>query len=681
MTAPAAELGFPELVQRLRHRLVETESQLRTLRNNGWRPDALRDMHEDIGHLRGAAERVQPELAEAITPLLQSLQAALSASSLPSATLTGQMLTQAGDALAALPVSHAGRLADAHAPATPSGNPSATSAPPDPFRVLVVEDDRSQALFAEAILRGAGMLAQVVARPEHTIAEMERFQPDLVLMDLHMPGISGTELTMQIREHPRFAGVPVVFLTGDQDPDRQLEVLEHGADDYIVKPVRPRHLVAAVQSRVRRARAALSRQAVAAEPDRHPVTGLYTRPALMRRLASLLPAGEGGALLVEVGNTAALRNRYGYAGFEKLMNDAGRHLGGIASEHAVARLSDNAFLVVMEHLGATSLDAHARTLRDGIGYHDFKVNDESLRLRCAVGHASLGLGFSDVGVVLGAAEEAARDAHAQASGVAGYTPPTAPTGGVRDLLDDVRKALAGDGLQLAFQPVVAVAGGNQAQFQVLLRMTDGEGKKRLAGEFLPVAEVAGLLPELDRWAMQASLALLQRRRAECRPLRLFVSQSPRTLAQDAYAGWLIAALETASIDGTFLVIDLRLEDALVHSMMLRQFCDQLVPAGVQFCLSQYRHGADAEALLQQLPLGYLRLAADYAQQPLPMELRDEMREAIDRAHRLGLQVIGQRVEDPQAAAALWMGGIDFIQGNLVQRVESEPEFDFQHATL
>ena len=54
---------------------------------------------------------------------------------------------------------------------------------------------------------------------------------------------------------------------------------------------------------------------------------------------------------------------------------------------------------------------------------------------------------------------------------------------------------------------------------------------------------------------------------------------------------------------------------------------------------------------------------------------------IERAHRLGLQVIGQAVEDPQAAAALWMGGIDFIQGNLVKRAENALEFDFKHATL
>jgi EAL domain-containing protein (putative c-di-GMP-specific phosphodiesterase class I) len=164
-------------------------------------------------------------------------------------------------------------------------------------------------------------------------------------------------------------------------------------------------------------------------------------------------------------------------------------------------------------------------------------------------------------------------------------------------------------------------------------------------------------------------------------VRLFISQSPRTLGQDGYAADLARMLQAGSLDGASLVIDIRLQDALVHGLLLRQVCEALVPSGVQLCLSQYRHGADAELLLQQLPLGYVRLSADFARLSGQQSLRDEMREAIDRAHRLGLQVIGQAVEDPQAAAALWMGGIDFIQGNLVQRAEQALDFDFQHATL
>ena len=677
MTLSAADPDASELLQRVRHRLVETETQLRNLRNLGWRPDQLRAMNEEIGRLHSATERVQPAAAHAIQPLLHALRDALAAPSMPSSNQTTQMLALAGDALAALPLNADATEADP--PATPAG-PATTDASTDPFRVLIVEDDRSQALFAEAILRGAGMQAEVVAVPEQMLVEMERFDPDLVLMDLHMPGISGTVLTLRIREHPRFAHVPVVFLTGDQDPERQMEVLEHGADDYILKPVRPRHLIAAVQSRVRRARAAAAQgKQTAAEPERHPVTGLYTRPVLMHRLAALLPERAGGALLVEVGNTTALRNRYGYAGFEKLMNDAGRHLGEIARMHAAARLSDNAFLVVVREQTAAQLGAYARSLRDGIGYHDFDAGDEPLRLRSTVGIADLAHGFADAGAALAAAEDAARDARAQPAGVALYAPPAVQAGG--GIADAVRNALDGEGLQLAFQPVVAVAGGDQAQFQVLLRLRDTQGNERLAGEFLPAAENAGLLPRLDRWTMEQALALLQKRRAESRPVRLFVSQSPRTLAQDGYGAWLTQALQAAGVDGTSLVIDLRLDDALVHSMLLRQFCEQLVPAGVQFCLSQYRHGADADLLLEQLPLGYLRLSADFARQPLAPEVRDEMRSVIERAHRLGLQVVGQAVEDPQAAAALWMGGIDFIQGNLVQRAEHALDFDFKNATL
>ena len=678
MTLSATDLGASELVQRLRHRLVETETQLRSLRNLGWRPDQLRAMNEEIGRLHAAAERVQPAAAHAVQPLLHSLRDALAAPSMPSSNQTAQMLVLAADALAALPL--ASDTHEAEPLAGAAGEPKAAEAAnADPFRVLIVEDDRSQALFAEAILRGAGMQPQVVGMPEQMLATMERFDPDLVLMDLHMPGTSGTVLTLQIREHPRFAQVPVVFLTGDQDPERQMEVLENGGDDYILKPVRPRHLIAAVQSRVRRARALQSRIASTAQPERHPVTGLYTRPALMQKLAALLPERAGGAMLVEVGNTTALRNRYGYAGFEKLMNDAGRHLGEIARTHAVARLSDNAFLVVVREQTAAQQGAYARSLRDGIGYHDFSVGDESLRLRSTVGIADLGIGFADAGAVLAAAEDAAREARAQAAGVASYVAPQVQPGG--GIIDVVRLALDSEGLQLAFQPVVAVAGGDQAQFQVLLRVRDAQGIERMAGEFLAAAESAGLVPKLDRWVMEQALALLQKRRAESKPVRLFVSQSPRTLAQDDYANWLAQALTAASIDGTSLVIDLRLDDALVHSMLLRQFCEQLVPVGVQFCLSQYRHGGDANLLLEQLPLGYLRLSADFAHQPLAQDVRDEMREVIERAHRLGLQVIGQAVEDPQAAAALWMGGIDFIQGNLVQRAEHALDFDFKNATL
>ncbi|HLL17954.1 MAG TPA: response regulator, partial [Rubrivivax sp.] len=110
-----------------------------------------------------------------------------------------------------------------------------------PFRILIVEDDRGQALFAKSVLHGAGMTAEVEMAPQAVLPAIERFKPDLVLMDLHMPERDGMTLTVQIRQRTQFLHLPIVFLTGDADPERQFEVLESGADDFLNKPIRPRH--------------------------------------------------------------------------------------------------------------------------------------------------------------------------------------------------------------------------------------------------------------------------------------------------------------------------------------------------------------------------------------------------------------------------------------------------------
>ena len=545
---------------------------------------------------------------------------------------------------------------------------------PSPFRVLIVEDDRGQALFAQSVLHGAGMQAEVEMDPAAVMQAIQRFQPDLVLMDLHMPGKDGMSLTMQIRQQAEFLHLPIVFLTGDPDPERQFEVLESGADDFLTKPIRPRHLIAAVSNRIQRAR---QRAPLAAASQAfNPETGLPTRASVMQQLGALLEQSvPAGLFFIEIGGTLGLRERYGYAIFEQLMNEAGRQLARAAAPHALARLNDNSFLALAQGQDEATMSAFARQLRDQLGQQDFSVrDDEILRLAGAVGYARLPDSFSDTGSALEATERAALQARLHSDGVALYEPPQAPD-------DEARLSLSTADLELAFQPIVSVAGSEVAQYQVLLRMRQSDGNLVSAAQAVPAAELAGRIVELDRQVMERVLDLLTQYQAEGRSLRLFVSQSPRSLARDSVADWLLQELVTRGIEGTSLIIDLRLDDALIHSVTLRQFCNRLMQAGVQFCLSQFEPGREAEALLSQLPLGYLRVAARYAAAHNDPGLRDQLRGMIDMAHRLGLQVIGQQIEDPQAAAAMWMGGVDFIQGNLVQGVGSALDFDFKNAVL
>ncbi len=547
-----------------------------------------------------------------------------------------------------------------------------------PYRVLVVEDDLSQALFAESVLCGAGMQAAVVSVASEVMASVDTFRPDLVLMDLHMPGMDGVELTNLIRQHQAHAHTPIVFLTGDPDPERQFEALETGADDFLTKPVRPRHLIAAVQSRVRRARVLQRERSGGA---RHPVTGLYTRSHMLQRLNSMIPGdGKGALYMVEVAGIGVLRDRYGYAGLEQLLTDASSRISEAAAGHAVSRLSDSIYLVHAADLAADQLPESARALRDALGREGFSANDEAVRLRAFVGYTTLAHGYGDASSALAAAERALREARAQLIGIAGYQPPRQ-----RDhdqaMAESVRQALADNRFQLAFQPVVAVAGGEEAQFQTLLRLRQADGSLLPAGDFLPAADAADLMQDIDQRVLELAVTVLHQRSEAGKTVRLFVSQSARSLARDGHAAHVLGMLAAYGVEGSRIVIDVRQDEALIHALALREFCDAMVPAGVQLCLGQYQAGREADALLGQLPLGYVRLAPRYSQKLDDQAVRDEMRQAIERAHRLGLRVIGQQVEDPQAAATLWMSGVDFIQGNLVQQAAGELDFDFDHSVL
>ena len=569
------------------------------------------------------------------------------------------------------------------APATPPTEAPAAAAPQapepvdpeSPYRVLIVEDDRGQALFAQSVLHGAGMQAEVQMQSDGLLDAMRRFRPDLVLMDLHMPGKDGMSLTMLLRQQPEYLHLPIVFLTGDPDPERQFEVLESGADDFLNKPIRPRHLIAAVSNRIQRARQR-TQALQAPRPSVNSDTGLPTRTFVLQQLAdSLQRQSRGGLFFLEVNSALSLRERYGYAVFEHLMNQAGRQLAAAASPHPVARLNDNSFLMLADGVDEATLPALAQQVRDGLGSHDFQTRaNEVLKLRSSVGYTALSLGFADAGSALEAIERAVLQARLKPDSVAEYVP--------AEIDDDAPRISLEDGqFELAYQPIVAVAGSEQAQYQVLLRMRQPDGSLLPASQVIPAAELAGGIAQIDHWVLEHALYVLAERQAQGPSLRLFVSQSPRSLARESHAQWLLDALRARGIEGTSLVIDLRLADALIHTVTLRQFCQQLMPAGVQFCLSQFEPGAEADALLTQLPLGFVRVSSKYASAHADMQLRDQLRGIIDNAHRQGLQVIGQQIEDPQAAAAMWMGGVDFIQGNLVQAVGSELGFDFHNAVL
>lgn len=124
----------------------------------------------------------------------------------------------------------------------------------DPFRVMIISDDIPMAKFYEMVLGLEGMDVTLVDDPSATLEKIEHSRPELILMNLSLPGFTALELTEIIRQEEGYAGIAIVFLSDEENFSNQLPAINSGGDDYISLPVEPELLVAKVSARVSRAR-------------------------------------------------------------------------------------------------------------------------------------------------------------------------------------------------------------------------------------------------------------------------------------------------------------------------------------------------------------------------------------------------------------------------------------------
>ncbi len=116
-------------------------------------------------------------------------------------------------------------------------------------RVLVVDDDAALAEMLSIVLRQEGFDSHTVGRGDLALEAVRDYKPDVVLLDLMLPGRDGIDVCKEIRAE---SGVPIVMLTAKGDTIDVVVGLESGADDYVVKPFKPKELVARIRARVRR---------------------------------------------------------------------------------------------------------------------------------------------------------------------------------------------------------------------------------------------------------------------------------------------------------------------------------------------------------------------------------------------------------------------------------------------
>jgi diguanylate cyclase (GGDEF)-like protein len=189
----------------------------------------------------------------------------------------------------------------------------------EPARVLSVEDDPSQAEFLRAVLTSGGYKVRVTSHPSALEADLASFRPDLILMDIRLPGVDGYALSRLIRQDERYAALPIVFLSTEGEVGAQIRSVRAGGDEHLVKPVDPALLLSTVAARIERARFLKSLL------NRDGLTRLLTHTAFLERARGAVarkrrdPGRRMAWVMVDLDSFKAVNDIYGHPAGDRVI--------------------------------------------------------------------------------------------------------------------------------------------------------------------------------------------------------------------------------------------------------------------------------------------------------------------------------------------------------------------------
>ena len=236
-------------------------------------------------------------------------------------------------------------------------------------------------------------------------------------------------------------------------------------------------------------------------------------------------------------------------------------------------------------------------------------------------------------------------------------------------LRQLQEALHESKFELAMQPILATGAGNDSgpAAEVLIRMPDEHGRHANSADFLRSAERYQMMPQIDRWVVNAALAAINSGEIKLASRRsCAINISGQTLGDEGFLGFVVEALDHSGVSPSSICFEVT-ESAISSNVQHAQrFIEVLHGIGCEFALDDFGSGLGSFSSLKHLPVDYLKIDGTYTRNLSSDQVNQEMVAAmIKLARTMEFRVVAEQVEEQEDFDWLRGVGIDFVQGNFV----------------
>jgi len=555
------------------------------------------------------------------------------------------------------------------------------------YRVLVVEDDRTQAMFCENVMRHRGITTRICLTPEEVLPAIAEFRPDLVLLDLYLPNMNGIEVAQLIRERPDYAFLPIVFLSGETDLDKRFDAIRMGGDDFMTKPVKPRHLLVEVETRIRRARMLPTRTDGNARVERR--GHLVSRPSFLEELRRCSQLGEteaSGLVWIGVWNEDALRERLGLVELGVLSQQLAAALDADASlARPVCAFGELGFLTIVRGAGDVELKQLLEELRNVLVARKWLDADAPLKLDVVVSGVRIPAASEALDALVRRARNRGRELQAKDGSRVSYDSPRP----ARSADDDPAQRLARtllrghlipEAVKPEYQPLVPLTGELSGQYGVRYALIAPKATQRLevpASRLRELAREMGTVLACDRQCVRRSLGVLAERVQRGDEMRLFLPIAIESALDPAFAPWLAAELQQRALAPASIALELAVEELASEPGRLVAAVESLRLVGSRLCVTGIEGGETHVRIVRTQGIAAIKLNAPPAADAAGSAAwGNERGRLVVEAARHGKVVIATGVRDAREFSELLKLGVHYVQADVFAPWSAEANFDF-----
>lgn len=245
------------------------------------------------------------------------------------------------------------------------------------------------------------------------------------------------------------------------------------------------------------------------------------------------------------------------------------------------------------------------------------------------------------------------------------------------VVKQIREAMKSGGIILTYQPIINLHGEGGEFYEVLIRLRGEDGKLMMPGEFLPQAQQAGIMADLDRFITEQAIRSLAALHLEGRLATFFINLSRDSFDNDELGAAVKAVLEETMLNARHVVFEIDEPDLNSHNDNARQLVSDLCEPGCSFSIDNC--GIELESILS-LPRHSVKFvkfnSSTIHKASINPEQNEVLTKLLDMLGKLDIQKVAKGIEDAGSLSDIWTFGIEYVQGNYFQQAHTELNYDF-----